>query len=575
MGIAYYENPYQGVFECHQDNKANTDYLKGGGLIITWRQMQPSSENSLDQNALNSLISKLRESKNHYVHFQIYGQTSQQVYPDWLRVYDNDSSNDVIGVIKDSTGTYPQPWDSRYQAKLEKFLNLLGTALRNAGVTDKIEFIEPATGGYWASTHLWLPDANLTLWARAAGCGDTDWNCLGTKFTSGVNAVMEKYFAAFPDNVLMLISGSCSHAPQCNYSGFNTLYDKYGMRLMKKMAGIGRNEQGQCGLRASELGPLCGGANPKTRCAQELTGDSTLCGGTFFDPAIGCGYETTFMKSLNEEKNSYYCLYNNEIGCSGVESINRTVADKAGAQITLTSYTLDGSEKNVGSPLRIDFRWKNQGNVALIAPLKQGVKWVPSSYKIFIEFVKNDGTIASYQEFPITPSTATWAPASTSVGQGGPVNFNFETNTSVTFNVPESLGGVAPDSRKPYKIYAGLTDPNGERKRFALRNAGANNDLTNRRFLISSLFTVVGRGGTPNNPTATSTIPPGNPPNACPADKPARSSGNADCNEAINQTDLQIWIQELLGVINTKLADFNSNGKVDGLDFMIWWQGRG
>ena len=576
-GPAYFENPGQGMFQCHADNNINSDYTKGGGLIVRWDQLQPKNNDELDQTALNSLTNSLKSKKKRYLHFMIYGMTEERIYPSWLNLYDSDSTNDQIGVTRDSKGIFPQPWDSRYQEKLGRFLTLLGTALKNAGVTQNIEYLEPAAGGYWASTHLWIPENDLKTWAVAAGCQPTDWSCLGVKYTAGVNGVLEKYLSAFPDNAVMVIGGSCRYST-CSYAGFNSMVAKYGMRVMIKSAGLGQRDS-SCGVK-NYFQPLCGGDSPITKCGDEPWGSSVACHGAErgFDPALGCGYYQTLLHALSTEKISYYCLYNREIGCQAIEDgrkiddVNREIAGKLGAQITLLSANLNGNEKNVGSDLTIDFRFGNNGSTTLIAPLKQGIKWVPSSYKLFLEFVKN-GQVALYQEFAINPPTTSWVPA----------NFNKEVSFSVSLNVSEYLGGANQNSRIEYKLYTGLTDPSGEKNRFAFKNSGQNNDLANRRYLISDSFTVLGQGvptSTPGAPTNTPRPTDGSPtqtsvpPSTCPADKPSRSLGNANCDSSVDNDDFTIWKSEFLKKTDTVKADFNGNNIVNGVDFMIWWKNR-
>ena len=548
---AYFDNPGQGIFQCHSDEKIS-EYLKGGGWAVSWRDLQPRSENELDSDKLQALIERLR-TKKHYLHFIIYGTgagSGGQNLPDWLGVYDTDPSNDKIGVVRDGQwGVFPQPWDSRYLAKLEKFLSLLAPALRQAGVLDKLEYLEPAAGGYWGTTHLWVSnDGKLGAWAVAAGCGATDWACLGRKYTEGVTKVLETYLRAFPEMAIMVIGGSCRY-PACNFAGFNYLWDKYGMRVMTKEAGLGASAQGECGIR-SYLGGICGGTVPKTKCGQEPWAPSGICSGNpalGFDASRGCGYYNTYMRSMREEKVSYYCLYSQEIGClrtddtvgKTIDQINREIAEKVGAQIWLTSSNLESRRKKAGEPLNLSLEFENRGSLPLVAALKQGEKWIPSSYKIFLEFVNERGEIKYYTELLPSVATNSWLPSQKYVVNLGVV-------------LPVSLAGEGGQS--VYKIYAGLTDPNGEKKRFALRNTEERNDSANRRYLLEDNFVIEGGGVEP-----------------CPAGVPGRNLGNADCNGSIDVNDFELWKEQFQsGIILIQSADFNSDNKVDGIDFEIW-----
>lgn len=520
-----YNQPWQGVFECH-DNSANVrDYIKGAGVIARWDWLQPQNNDSIDQGALNSLVSEINQTgKKIYLHFQIYSPNGVAAdpfpLPDWLNVYDADPSNDQIGVIRDGNGVNPQVWDVRYQQKLSHFLTLLHSSLVQRNILDKIEYLEPSSGGMWATTHLWISDNDLKIWARSAGCNETDWACLGAKFTEGVNKVYDAYLSTFPEKAVMMIEGGCRYSG-CSYSGLNTLLNRYGMRVLFKAAGLGSGTDGTCGLRTSLLQGVCSPSSFMTKCGQEPWGDSVICGGPGFDPARGCEYLQTYTNSLSSERLSYVCMYANDINCNGAQSTNLFVANHVGAQIEILSNSISASEVHPGDQITISLNWKNSGSAVLSAPLKSGEKWIASSYKLFVEFVK-DSTISSYQELDINPPTTQW----------GSNNLNYQTQTSNTFSVPQNLGGTDPNSRITYRVYVGLTDPNGDRIRFSLRNT-TNNDLINKRYLISDSFVVAGRGV---QITPTPTIPAG----TC----PSGSLGNINCDSSgkIDETDLDILL---------------------------------
>lgn len=549
---AIYDNPGQGIFQCHDNHNIGADFIKGGGVVIRWDLLQPQDNDHLNQAELNRILDLIRNHKKSYLHFMIYYPNGVgNVFPSWLNA--TMVNNTVV------------PWDTTYQQKLAKFLSLLNQAFEFAGVIDLIEYIEPAAGGMWGTTHLWIRQDELNNWTKAAGCGDVcddthkeACRCLGQKFTAGVNAVFSIYLAAFPQLPMMMIGGSCRY-PECSYSGFNSLITRYGMRVMTKSAGLGSPYDGNCGLRPY-LGQICGGSNPQTKCGQEPFGDSIFCGGIGFDPAKDCGYKKNYDDSLRTERISYFCMYSRDINCSAIDTpsgerisqINRWIAEKVGAQIFLLNYNLDSLQKKIGDPLIITLNWQNQGSAPLIGPIKQGEKWTPSSYKLFLEFVK-DGQVKLYQELPLNPPSNTWAPypASTPV------------SSSTTFNIPSSLGGENENSTVVYKLYIGLTDPNGERKRFALRNTDGKNDLTNRRYLLADSFTVTGKG----------------------LDCPSGEKGNLDCSsdEKINSIDLNILLSSWApqGPAPAPLsgqhsADLNNDNKVNAKDLTILlknWKG--
>jgi len=52
---------------------------------------------------------------------------------------------------------------------------------------------------------------------------------------------------------------------------------------------------------------------------------------------------------------------------------------------------------------------------------------------------------------------------------------------------------------------------------------------------------------------------------------PGRNLGNADCNGSIDMNDFELWKEQFQsGIILIQSADFNSDNKVDGIDFEIW-----
>ncbi|MFH1561361.1 MAG: dockerin type I domain-containing protein [Patescibacteria group bacterium] len=58
---------------------------------------------------------------------------------------------------------------------------------------------------------------------------------------------------------------------------------------------------------------------------------------------------------------------------------------------------------------------------------------------------------------------------------------------------------------------------------------------------------------------------------SCPADKPAKSLGNANCDGQVDPLDYSIWAKEYskIGDVNILRADFNCDGQVSGLDYNV------
>lgn len=508
-----YDNPGQGVYNCHDTTAIGAEYIKGGGVIVVWRLLQPNSANSLDQAGLENLFGFLRRAKSvnkkAYLHFLIYPEDPQKPFPDWLNLYDSDPANDQIEAIYTSRGVFAAPWGPKYQEKLRNFLRLFYNSLRDSNLLETVEYLEPAAGGRWATTHLWFSEDDFNKWVQAAGCysGGPDYTCFKNKYTQGVNQVFNLYFETFPDHPLMMIEGGAPH--DAGYTGFSSLLQRYGMRIMLKGAGIGTRES-DCGFRENLFLPICnyGAGDKMTKCGQEPWGVNYECSGAGhgFDPSSSCkkNYQQVYESSLKNERISYYCFYSSDITCSKNQTVNIMVASHLGAQIKLVNYNLSSTSLRVGEPLTVSLTWQNSGATALIAPKKTGEKWLASSYKLFLEFVK-DNQVVSYQEFDVSPSTKTWQPAKSTVD-----NY-FQATTTTNLNIPASLGGPSQDSRITYKVYLGLTDPNGERKRFALINNDANNDLTNRRYRVSDALTVSGQGTyvtpTPGGSVTTTPIP--------------------------------------------------------------------
>jgi len=504
-----YDNPGQGLFQCHSDDAIGADYVKGGGVIVFWGDLQPSGPSSLDRGAVNALIGQIRAGKKKYLHFEIYlaeDVGSHQVFPPWLNI--------PKVVFAGGSKTYPVNWNPVYQQYLRNFLTKLNNEFESSGIVSSIEFIEPAVGGQWGGAELWLPDSDLVPWLSAAGCNlnPPDYSCLGRNFTNGVMSVVDIYEESFPNIPMMFIQGSCSH-PECGFSGTNTLLSKYGMKMMYKSAGIGHWQMGGCGTNG-----FFQWAAPQTKNSQEPWAASSLCGGpvnSFTPPNCPGGYAGAYQNSVEQERISYYCMYKQDLVCTNSTVLNTNryiVADHMGAQISILSYSPNQATVSVGQPFTINFRFQNTGSATFLAPLKQGLNWRASSYKLFLDFEKTGGGGPTYTyAVPFDMQTSQWLPGA---------RRSFEIDKQVLFNIPIILGGDLDTSVVSYNVYAGFVDPNGENKRFVLRNTDGRNDFQKRRYFLG-MFTVTGKGMTPtptiplptNLPTQTPI--PGNP--ICPS----------------------------------------------------------
>lgn len=580
-----YDNPGQGLFQCHDNSSISLDYVKGGGVIVFWGKLQPNNENEFDRTELNKLIDGIKkDGKKTYLHFMIYpgNHPLLDLYPAWLKVTNEGEADDQIEMIRifdhwlngvKQYIYYPQPWGIKYHQKLEKFLKLLNVEFEKAGIIDSIEYIEPALGGQWGCTNLWFPIRGeeetppiLRVFAREAGCGETDWTCLGRRFNTGVDKIIDIYSESFPKIPLMLIGGACRYG-ECSYDGFNRMINKYGMKVMRKNAGLGADDS-TCGLRPSEF-VSCDGINAKTKCGQEPTGSGMSCGGSFNKTTSTCAkdtlrvtsssdavYDKTYRESLRLEAISYYCMYRSDLGCNVYQDTNKMVVDKLGAQVAIMKSDLKTEEVMTGGNINIEITWNNAGITALVAPLKQGLKWTASSYKLFVEFELN-GRVEGYKEVDINPSSKSWA-----LGKDVLTTFNF--------GIPVSLGGESDESKTNYKVYVGLTDPNGERKRFALTNTNRSNEVEKRRYLLSKTLMVTGKRQTEIPVVPTETLVP-----LIPTARPDRG-GDVNRDGKVDMADYALWLSEYREyketgqVKNDWQGDLNEDEKLDMLDFFIW-----
>lgn len=58
---------------------------------------------------------------------------------------------------------------------------------------------------------------------------------------------------------------------------------------------------------------------------------------------------------------------------------------------------------------------------------------------------------------------------------------------------------------------------------------------------------------------------------SCPAGRPAKADGNANCDTVIDYLDYNIWKREVTGESQEKKSDFNNSTTVDTGDYQIWY----
>ena len=553
-------NDGQGVFQCHADHKIyEADYIKGGAIIILWGKLQPDNSDSFNSTELSNIKNRIRRAgesgKKITLFFLVYkdqtdgANSLSDTLPGWLKT----------DVVNFGSSVYPQPWSNDYQTKLKKFLTLFYGELEKNNLVKYLEYVEPAAGGIWSSTHLWIADDYFKIWIKAAGCAETDTKCFGQKYNQGLTAVISTYLDSFKDVPVNLIGGSCKSS-DCNFNGINNLLDKYGMKIQYKLAGIGHNSDSLCGLHTDLFKSLCSNkaGDRMTKCGQEPWGDNIQCGGVGFDPNKGCGkdYQQIYEESLQKERVSYYCIYGDDISCTQNQSTNQYVANHVGAQINLVSYQLSSNSVSVNNNLSLNFKWKNTGSTALIGPVKLASgKWQPSSYKLFLEFEKNN-QVVHYQELVLNPGTDTWQPD----------NLLYEGSTTTDIVIPSSLGSTDGSSGITYKVYAGLTDPNGERKRFILTNNDSKHDRSKRRYLVSDAFQVTGQGTVPTLTPAITGV------DGCSYNN--NENGDIDNSGNIDLIDKDLWLTDYqksqCQAIACYQGDISHDGKVCLSDLEIW-----
>ncbi|MCD6225836.1 hypothetical protein J7J95_02015 [bacterium] len=489
-----YNNPGQGLFVCHGTANMGKDYVKGGGVIVLWGKLQPESNYKIDEKGWSNLKAQIMEAtkgdKKVYLHFMVYpggGNERDFIWPVWIKQDKN------ITWLPSNYGLFPAPWDETYQRKLENFLNLLGKRLPGEGFKGRVEYIEPAVGGAWGSTSLWIGNNHFEKWVQEGSrfgknkglCSsqENSYRCFGRVYSQAVNQIVSLYNKAFPSFPMMIIGGSAPKG-EASYQGFNDLLSRYGMKVMYKAAGLGARSS-DCGLRVAILSGLCSGSTnpPKTKCGQEPWGPSIYSGGNGFDDQTfpNCGYETVYSTSLLQERVSYYCVYSRDLGNSRLEKIHRNLADNLGAQIEVVSKEVQ-TPVNPGESFPLTVSWRNKGAAPLVSYSVQGEKWVPASYNLFLEWEK-EGFVIAYRELPLSPPTYQWPFADKSS----------VITTKLEVKTPEVQEGR-------YRLFLGLVSPNQRKERFALINSWGN-DLTNRRYLATDAF-FVGKKVTGSLPVA-------------------------------------------------------------------------
>jgi hypothetical protein len=539
-----FDNPYQGIFQCHQlTGAANANWVKGGGMQIFWGELQTKDpdtvsdpRDSFDSAKLEELVNALKGEKKRYAQNQLFlagnVPAGTKIFPDWLK---NADGSWKIKFIPGNYGTlYPSVWDSVYKDKVRKFLTTLNLLLTEKGVINNLEYIEGSFGGQWLAPDLWFRDpAIMDKWAEAAGCTPADakgeCSCFGPKWNAAVNEMIDIYEEAFPSVAMMFVKGSSLNY-KCNYNGFTSQVAKYGMKLLTKGAGIGHPRHDTCGLNG-DFGAWCAGSSRITKCGYEPYAPSAKCASGNDGFTVGNGepytcaqnypsgtpantdiYMDVYKKALEGHGVSYQCFYTQDIGCGARGAENKYIAEHTGSQISIDQPlpSLPAS-KNVGEQMSLTFKWTNTGSAPFAAPVKNGLNWKPGSYKLFLEYVdKSRGAVV----------TQILADNVGSEQMGPGVRTPSSKSTPVTVTIPGTLGS-SDGSTRNYRVYAGWVDPNGENKRFALINEETAHDKANRRYLIAENLAVSGVGGAPSGaPSPTVSRVPSSSPSPGPTGMP-------------------------------------------------------
>lgn len=176
---------------------------------------------------------------------------------------------------------------------------------------------------------------------------------------------------------------------------------------------------------------------------------------------------------------------------------------------------------------------------------------IPNAYRNILRIDKNDSVPSPTPQWMTVGDRWLWVPQPTPVSDVNCTN-------NLTTNRWECEVGITPDA--PYLGWsiqgAREIDPSVSSNCQQSDNTG---------------FTCVAGVATTPTPTITptpTTIPQSP---ACPAGKPSRSIGNANCDDYVNLADFQIWRNEYTGVdVSVRDADFDDNTRVALADFQIW-----
>ncbi|MFA6005884.1 MAG: 6-bladed beta-propeller [Patescibacteria group bacterium] len=139
-----------------------------------------------------------------------------------------------------------------------------------------------------------------------------------------------------------------------------------------------------------------------------------------------------------------------------------------------------------------------------------------------------------------------------------------DSNGQFNFTLPASI----KDGQNHYlQVWAINRNPDGN------SYGTVNGQFIHKNITIGKYITFNSATITPipsATPAATSTPTTAPPAPACPAGMPARSTGNANCDNKVDLLDFEQWRQEFKGTLTTNLADFQADTHVDLLDFEIW-----
>jgi len=455
----------------------NRDYVSGGGVYVNWGDIE-QEEGRIDCSKLDEKLSVLPSGKKVYLHFATTeGGSDNGIIPDWFLDLGTKCEmtpsgniacdpNTAIILTAINRGWTPIPWNEIYLEKLENALKLLAKPRSEGGcgVNDdsRIEFIQINAGGYYGELSLQDRDPyTKDIWLAAGYTGE--------KYSQANKDAIDIYMKVFTKKpCALMIGGGLGN----QYNGgvdiqggaINHGLNNYGMRLIIKFNGMGKQ------YRRHEFHTYCC-LSPdhditKARCSYEEYGNS----GTYWrDPVVdwsGSRSEaisnfTIHADRVIEHCTSYHIIYNNEWN-NPLDNEIRYISEHIGAQIQCKNVNFKNSVIE-GEQVNFDFTFYNRGNVPLLYPQRVGVKDVPSSFNVFVDFVSSDGQTVFHETFKPSPETTLWFGV---YGPGHARRFDIPVQTLITVS----------DSISPgiYDVRVGLSSPENDDLRLELIDTNGN-----------------------------------------------------------------------------------------------------